>query len=402
MKTFHALGACAGAIIALAACPSGQAGNEQLFRRGDINLDGRVSLADAVYLNAFICLYGSMPACMAAADVNGNGQADLGDSISLFRFLFLGESSIQPPFPECGPITASDSLACEAASACKEPAPVAPGPFTLFLASDPDSPEPPRSGLGLFGPTGKVFEVPFFAFLKAKPDAVSGAQGWSFCLSLESGSIEAVLADFTLEGTVADSAALGGFMSGGYKHLGPATPKGAESAVVLSVVNPLTLPADRANLILRGTLRVTAPAAGQDGTVNLRFAAGLQGQGAPVSLEVVSLQQVFEPETFPLQIYVSHPDTFGYFARGDVNRDRRYDISDPIAALGYLFLGSTAPECADAADSNDDGRVDISDAVFSLGCLFLGGACPPAPFPECGPDATPDSLSCDVLGFDCL
>jgi hypothetical protein len=71
------------------------------------------------------------------------------------------------------------------------------------------------------------------------------------------------------------------------------------------------------------------------------------------------------------------------------------DISDPIATLGYLFLGTppTLP-CLDVADSNDSGEVDIADALYALGFLFVGWQAPPAPYPDCGADPTPDALRC--------
>ncbi len=82
------------------------------------------------------------------------------------------------------------------------------------------------------------------------------------------------------------------------------------------------------------------------------------------------------------------------FVRGDASADGRLDISDPIAILGYLFLGRTLEACPDALDSDDTGGVDISDAVYSLNYLFTGGSAPPAPYPDPGADTTADTLSC--------
>src|SRR5262245_37361232 len=65
------------------------------------------------------------------------------------------------------------------------------------------------------------------------------------------------------------------------------------------------------------------------------------------------------------------------FLRGNSNGDASIDISDALFSLGFLFLGSDSPPCADAADANDDGTIDISDASFTLGYLFLGSAAPP-------------------------
>jgi RHS repeat-associated protein len=84
------------------------------------------------------------------------------------------------------------------------------------------------------------------------------------------------------------------------------------------------------------------------------------------------------------------------FRRGDTNGDGRVDLSDGIATLNYLFLGSFSPGCLDAADCDDSGTVVLTDAVFTFGFLFLGGPPPPPPgHLGCGPDPTPDGLSCE-------
>ena len=82
------------------------------------------------------------------------------------------------------------------------------------------------------------------------------------------------------------------------------------------------------------------------------------------------------------------------FRRGDVNGSREVDISDGVSIVEYLFLGTAAPVCLDAADSNDDGSVDLSDTAYVLNWLFQGGASPTAPGPvDCGSDSTVDSLT---------
>jgi hypothetical protein len=84
----------------------------------------------------------------------------------------------------------------------------------------------------------------------------------------------------------------------------------------------------------------------------------------------------------------------GRFIRGDVDGKGGIDITDPIYLLGFLFLGSAAPPCQDAADANDDGILDISDAIYILSFLFGGGNAPRAPYPLAGYDATVDPLDC--------
>src|SRR4029453_2432409 len=96
-------------------------------------------------------------------------------------------------------------------------------------------------------------------------------------------------------------------------------------------------------------------------------------------------------------IHIGPSGSGGSFRRADSNADGRQDISHAIFTLGYLFLGEgRVLACERAADSNDDGLVNISDPIHTLAYLFGGGGPPPAPFPDCGEDATPDALGCDA------
>jgi hypothetical protein len=69
---------------------------------------------------------------------------------------------------------------------------------------------------------------------------------------------------------------------------------------------------------------------------------------------------------------------------GDSNGDGGLDLSDAVATLGLLFLGSpTAFPCGDGGstdpanvklvDWQPDAAIDLSDAVAALTFLFLGG-----------------------------
>jgi len=82
------------------------------------------------------------------------------------------------------------------------------------------------------------------------------------------------------------------------------------------------------------------------------------------------------------------------FFRGDCSPDLALDISDALAVLSFLFLGSAEPSCVDSCDADGSGAVDITDAVTVLSFLFLGGPEPPAPGPRCGVDDTPSDLGC--------
>ena len=72
----------------------------------------------------------------------------------------------------------------------------------------------------------------------------------------------------------------------------------------------------------------------------------------------------------------------------DFNQDGRFDLSDAVSLLAYLFTGGASPPCGDGTiadpanqallDANGDGNLDISDAAYKLNYLFTGG---PAPIP---------------------
>ena len=85
-------------------------------------------------------------------------------------------------------------------------------------------------------------------------------------------------------------------------------------------------------------------------------------------------------------------DREAVFVRGHCNRDDRFDVADATEIFGFLFLGSTRPECVDACDTNDDGVLDITDGVSMLTYLFLGGPAPRPPFPDPGIDPSADTL----------
>jgi hypothetical protein len=82
------------------------------------------------------------------------------------------------------------------------------------------------------------------------------------------------------------------------------------------------------------------------------------------------------------------------FRRGDVDGGGSFDLSDPIAILGYLFLGDEAPACLDAADLDDSDEIEISDAIQALSYLFLGGPPPQPPFEACGRETQAGVLDC--------
>lgn len=114
--------------------------------------------------------------------------------------------------------------------------------------------------------------------------------------------------------------------------------------------------------------------------------ADVDGDGLPDAAAAITVGSTLNP--------VSPGPTL---RRGDCNSDTTHNIADAIILLGYLFPApGTQPtlSCPDACDSNDDGQLNIADAIYLLGYFFGGGPQPPAPFPNCGEDPTPDPLLC--------
>lgn len=90
------------------------------LRRGDLNDDGNVDVADPVYLLSFLFIPGSpAPECDDAGDVNDDGALDISDAVFALSWLFVPGSAVPPaPGPvACGPDETRDALGC-AGSVC--------------------------------------------------------------------------------------------------------------------------------------------------------------------------------------------------------------------------------------------------------------------------------------------
>jgi len=101
------------------------------------------------------------------------------------------------------------------------------------------------------------------------------------------------------------------------------------------------------------------------------------------------LQQPYAVGELFVDLKVTAPPINSDFRRGDINEDSRCDISDAIGILGYLFQGSGAVRCLDAADVDDDGEVVLNDPLILLRSLFQGGS---PILDRCLPDTTADNL----------
>ncbi len=82
------------------------------FVRGDINTDGKVDIADAVWALSDLMRGGPPTSCPAAADVNDDGAYDIADPVYLLQHRFLHGPTIPAPYPNCGASVDESELPC--------------------------------------------------------------------------------------------------------------------------------------------------------------------------------------------------------------------------------------------------------------------------------------------------
>lgn len=227
------------------------------------------------------------------------------------------------------------------------------------------------------------------------PGARSGPQAWSLSLRYQ-GDLD--LTGATTRGTSVDtylSELLGGFAH--TELIDPALPgnagrEGVVSIVSLSAEAVSTLPVVGTHSVLKVTLE-----GGEGHAGRLWFESGLQGQLGPADngITVEGVDSVAcNVDVAEVGVQSLGPRLTD-FIRGDANSDGRVDISDAIRMLSALFQGGAAMTCQDAADVDDDGKVNITDPILLLEHKFRNAPPPPEPFPDCGPERTPDALSCE-------
>ncbi|HLU48159.1 MAG TPA: FG-GAP-like repeat-containing protein, partial [Planctomycetota bacterium] len=91
-----------------------------LFRRGDLDLDGQLTVTDPVrVLHGLFGENGEAFACPDAADANDDGTIDLSDAVALLAFLFTDGPAPPPPGPaSCGADPTHDSLSAGDRESC--------------------------------------------------------------------------------------------------------------------------------------------------------------------------------------------------------------------------------------------------------------------------------------------
>ncbi len=103
--------------IGIYSIPIGGGGNTKLFRRGYVNADRGVNIADAIFLLDWLFRGGPAPQCELSADVNGDRQNNISDTVWLLNWLFTGGPPPPDPRLECGTdptsrLTCNSTLIC--------------------------------------------------------------------------------------------------------------------------------------------------------------------------------------------------------------------------------------------------------------------------------------------------
>ncbi|MDC3252052.1 hypothetical protein OAU96_04015, partial [Planctomycetota bacterium] len=87
------------------------------FRRGDVNSDSAINIADAVALLGFLFSGAVEPGCSDSGDTNDDGGLNIADAVSLLGFLFSGAAEPPAPGINCGvDPTDTDPLDCQSAT----------------------------------------------------------------------------------------------------------------------------------------------------------------------------------------------------------------------------------------------------------------------------------------------
>ncbi len=358
------------------------------FIRGDFNGDGSVNVADAHHGTALLFFGTRSLECFSAGDVNGDGTIDISDTIGLLVHESFGGAPPCAPFPEPG--EAPDSSNCQSYGGGS------------IIEDDAAKIEIVDAVAAADGTATLVVQV----------SSSTDVGGFSGTLNIAGG----VLAD------VKDSVDLFEFDSNGFLA-GRVIDGELRFGYLPNLVNDdVFIPGGSDVAVMELSICLAAGTAA--GAYDISFARGvLVDQG---SSQTIAADLVAGTLTVPTAIAVGcdvstdtpasepqceasspddDPDGDGDppppppgpsvdFVRGDINADGQISTADSLMLRRFLFLGSVALNCLDAADVNDDGDVDISDVIFGLVSIFQEGPEMPAPFLELGPDPTADGHNC--------
>ncbi len=222
-------------------------------------------------------------------------------------------------------------------------------------------------------------------------------QGWSYGLCHDPAQLEAVAPAQQKNAWGSDLAALNGGTGPGFFNL-QVYSGGVTVAVILDMSYQTTIPAGNGwhDALISYSAKADSLECTESGQTMTTEITACNTVGTPPVECVMTVNRTSvlaggqDPATITIRCGT-------FFRRGDANADGRFDISDPITILGYLFGGEPST-CLDGIDVNDSGSADIADAIYMLGYLFARGTPPPAPFPQAGLDRTADAINCTSYG----
>lgn len=102
-----------GAGVDIGAYEFGDCWPSTRFRRGDVDGNGKLELADVIKSLTYQFVGGETLSCLDAADVDGDGELGLTDAIRSINFQFTGTASAPEPRPDI-PLIQSPVLECDA------------------------------------------------------------------------------------------------------------------------------------------------------------------------------------------------------------------------------------------------------------------------------------------------
>lgn len=236
--------------------------------RGDANHDGRVDLADAVWILRYLNEGGDPPACLDAMEIVEDGGLDLGDGFGILHHLYAGSS-----------LPGSNTLRCG----------------RLERLPDPKCGE---MGMGIEAPAR--VSGSFEAHLSLVSEDLD-VQGWSVGVSAEGCTI----AGTSLAGTVAADRRVdpAGKRDKGYQR-GDLVEGGVTHATLLSWQKEVTLESSKdAARILTISVDATPPASGC-AACTLRLSDDLQGPGERVRLGLVAGGRTYPIDPVSVEVEV--------------------------------------------------------------------------------------------------